>query len=135
VVQSAELGSVSSKGRPYRTFIHEGFEILVGKGEADNDHLTFEVAEPHDLWLHVGGGTAGSHVVVRNPDHVEVPRSVVEAAARAAAWFSKARGAPTVAVDFCHASEVRKPRGEAAGLVELRRWKSIRVRPANPDAQ
>jgi predicted ribosome quality control (RQC) complex YloA/Tae2 family protein len=125
---------LSSKGRPYRTFVCDGFEILVGKGEEDNDHLTFEVAEPHDLWLHVGGGTPGSHVVVRNPDQLEVPRVVLEVAAQAAAWFSKARGAPKVTVDYCRASEVRKPRGAPAGLVELRRWKSVRVKPALPDS-
>jgi predicted ribosome quality control (RQC) complex YloA/Tae2 family protein len=124
---------VSSKGRPYRTYLHEGFEILVGEGEADNDHLTFNVAEPHDLWLHVAGGTPGSHVVVRNPDQIEVPRSVLEVAAQAAAWFSKARGAPKVQVDFCRASEVCKPRGAPAGLLELRRWKSLQVRPALPE--
>ena len=124
---------MSSKGRPYRTFVHQGFEILVGKGEADNDHLTFGVAEPHDLWLHVAGGTPGSHVVVRNPERGEVPRSVLEAAAQAAAWFSKARGARKVEVHYCRAAEVRKPRGAPAGLVELRRFKSLRVRPALPE--
>jgi predicted ribosome quality control (RQC) complex YloA/Tae2 family protein len=124
---------VSSKGRPYRTFLLEGFEILVGKGERDNDHLTFDVAEPHDLWLHVGGGTPGSHVVVRNPDKVEVPRAVLEVAAAAAAWFSKARGAPKVEIHYCNASQVSKPRGAPPGLVELRKWKSVRVRPALPE--
>src|SRR5262245_64021107 len=70
--------AVASKGRPYRTLEVEGFQVLVGRGEEDNDYLTFEVAEPHDLWLHVAGGTAGSHVVVRNPDRLDVPRSVIE---------------------------------------------------------
>jgi predicted ribosome quality control (RQC) complex YloA/Tae2 family protein len=87
---SEAITALSSKGRPFRTFLHDGFEILVGKGEADNDHLTFDVAEPQDLWLHVAGGTPGSHVVVRNPEKVQVPRSVLELAAQAAAWFSKA---------------------------------------------
>lgn len=124
---------MSSKGRPYRTFVHEGFEILVGKGERDNDHLTFDVAEPHDLWLHVGGGTPGSHVVVKNPEKVEVPRAVLEVAAAAAAWFSKARGASKVEIHYCNASQVSKPRGAPPGLVELRKWKSVRVRPELPE--
>jgi predicted ribosome quality control (RQC) complex YloA/Tae2 family protein len=123
---------MASKGRPYRTFVIEGFEVLVGRGERDNDHLTFEVAAPHDLWLHVAGGTPGSHVVVRTPDKVEVPRPVVEAAAALAAWFSKARGAPKVEVHVCRAADVRKPRGAPAGLVELARWKGVKVKPALP---
>lgn len=124
---------MSSKGRPYRTLVVEGFEILVGRGDEDNDHLTFDVAEPRDLWLHVAGGTPGSHVILRNPEGVEVPRSVVEIAAAAAAWYSKARGAPRVEVHVCRAGDVKKPRGAPAGLVELARYKSVRVRPALPE--
>jgi predicted ribosome quality control (RQC) complex YloA/Tae2 family protein len=123
---------VGSKGRPYRTLVVDGFEILIGRGDEDNEALTFEVAEPHDLWLHVAGGTPGSHVVVRNPGRGDVPRAVVEAAAAAAAWYSKARNAARVEVHVCRASDVSKPRGAPAGLVELARWKSVRVRPGVP---
>ncbi|MBX3217460.1 MAG: DUF814 domain-containing protein [Labilithrix sp.] len=122
---------MASKGRPYRTVMFEGFEILVGRGEDDNDHLTFDVAEPEDLWLHVGGGTPGSHVVIRNPDAGDIPRPVVERAAALAAWYSKARDAKTVDVHYCKAADVSKPRGAPAGLVELARWKSIKVKPAS----
>jgi predicted ribosome quality control (RQC) complex YloA/Tae2 family protein len=125
---------MASKGRPYRTFVVGGFEVLVGRGERDNDTLTFDVAEPHDLWLHVAGGTAGSHVVVRNPERGEVPAAVVEVAAAAAAWYSKARGAPRVEVHVCRASDVRKPRGAPPGLVELARWRKLRVKPAVPES-
>jgi len=123
---------MASKGRPYRTFLIVGFEVLVGRGERDNDHLTFDVAAPQDLWLHVAGGTAGSHVIVRNPDRLEVPRPVIEAAAAAAAWFSKARGSPRVEVHLCRAADVSKPRGAPAGLVELARWTAVKVKPALP---
>src|SRR5882724_935634 len=125
---------MSSKGRPYRTLVVEGFEVLVGRGDEDNDFLTFDVAEPRDLWLHVAGGTPGSHVVVRNPEDEKIPRSVVEIAAAVAAWYSKARGARSVEVHVCRASDVQKPRGAPAGLVELTRYESLRVRPALPDS-
>jgi diguanylate cyclase (GGDEF)-like protein len=122
--------AVASKGKPYRTVVVEGYEVLVGRAAEDNDHLTFHVASPHDLWLHVAGGTPGSHVVVRNPDKTEVPRAVVEQAAAFAGWYSKARGAPRVEVHYCRASDVSKPRGAPAGLVELAKWKSVKVAPA-----
>jgi len=109
--------------------VFEGFEILVGRGEHDNDHLTFDVAEKHDLWLHVGGGTPGSHVVVKNPEKVDVPASVLTRAASLAAWFSKSRDGAMVDVHYCLAGDVSKPRGAPAGLVELSRWKNIRVKP------
>ena len=126
---------MGSKGRPYRTVTIEGWEVLVGRSSQDNDYLSLHVAEPGDLWLHVAGGTAGSHVVVRNPDAVEVPHSVYERAAALAAWYSKARGAPRVEVHYCHARDVSKPRGAAAGLVELRTWKSLKVAPVPPDEE
>ena len=74
---------LASRGRGYRSLEVDGFEVLVGKGDAANDALTFDVAEPHDLWLHVAG-PAGSHVVIRNPerlDEAELPRAVLERAA------------------------------------------------------
>ena len=123
---------MASKGRPYRTVNVEGFEVLIGRGSEDNDYLTFEVARPLDLWMHVGGGTPGSHVVVRNPERGEVPRSVIETAAAAAAWFSKARGSPKVEVHYCRAADVSKPRGAPAGLVEIARFKKLKVRPEAP---
>lgn len=123
---------MSSKGRPYRTVVLEGFEVLIGRGAGDNDYLTFEVAEPHDVWMHVAGGTPGSHVVIRNPERMEVPRAVIEAAAAASAWYSKARGSPRVEVHYCRAGDVKKPRGAPAGLVEISKYKSIKVRPAQP---
>jgi predicted ribosome quality control (RQC) complex YloA/Tae2 family protein len=125
---------MGSKGRPFRTFRVQGFEVMVGKGDAENDLLTFEVAEPADLWLHVGGGTAGSHVVVRNPDGLpELPRAVVERAAELAAWHSKARGAGKVEVHVCRAGDVGKPRGFAAGKVTLARWWKVKVYPRGPE--
>jgi len=127
---AAEMSErVSSKGRPYRSFMLEGFEILVGKAATDNDHLTFNVAEPHDLWLHVAGGTPGSHVVIRNPERGTVPEDVTRCAAELAAWYSKARNAARVEVHVCRAGDVKKSRGAPAGQVQIARFKSLRVAP------
>ena len=121
---------MGSKGRGYRTETVEGFEVLVGKGDADNDALTFRVGEPHDLWLHVSG-SPGSHVIVRNPDRLpELPPAVVQRAAELAAWHSKARGARgKVEVHLCRVADVSKPRGFAPGEVRLRRWDAVKVYP------
>ena len=112
------------------THTEDGFEILVGKSARDNDRLTFKEAAPQDVWLHVGGGTPGSHVVVRNPDGGEVPRSVVKRAAELAAANSKAgKATGKVDVHVCRACDVRKPRGAKPGSVELRRYESVKVYP------
>ena len=122
---------MSSKGRPYRTLDVDGFAVLVGKNDADNDRLTFEVAEPEDIWMHVSG-YSGSHVVVRNPDKVTIPRPVLERAAELAAWYSKARDAGKVEVHVCRAADVSKPKGFADGKVMLARWSRLRVYPKGP---
>jgi len=128
------MPAMGSKGRGYRSYDVDGFEVLVGKGDADNDRLTFGVAEPRDVWLHVAGGTPGSHVVVRNPEGLaELPRGVVERAAELAAWHSKARGARgKVEVHLCRVADVRKPKGFEAGEVLLKRWVAVRVYAKEP---
>jgi predicted ribosome quality control (RQC) complex YloA/Tae2 family protein len=124
---------VASKGRVWRSIEVEGFEVLVGRGARENDELTFQVAEPQDLWLHVSGH-AGSHVVVRNPEGLpEIPRPVVERAAELAAWHSKARQARgKVEVHVCRVSDVSKRRSASPGEVTLRRWDAVRVYPRGP---
>ena len=128
--------ALGSKGRGYRELDFEGFEILVGKADADNDRLTFGIAEPRDFWFHVAG-PAGSHVVVRNPLELdELPRPVLERAAELAAWHSKARGARgKVEVHVCRVADVRKPRGFAPGQVQLKRWDALRVYPRGFDEE
>jgi len=121
------------EARGYRTFHRDSWEILVGKGAADNDALTFKVAEQGDLWMHVSGWS-GSHVVIRVPDGSdEPPREVVEHAARLAAWYSKGRGAKgKVEVHVCRAGDVRKPPRYAPGKVQLTRWTAVKVYAKNP---
>lgn len=117
------------KGRAFRSVMVEGFEVLIGKGDAENDALTFKVGNPSDFWLHVAN-VPGSHVIIRNPDKVsEPPREVVERAAQLAAFFSKARDGGKVEVHFCRVADVSKPRGFAPGKVLLRTYKSVRVYP------
>ena len=122
-------GRSDGKGKAFRSVMVEGFEVLIGKGDADNDQLTFKVAEPLDLWLHVAS-TPGSHVVVRNPERIaELPRALIERAAELAAFFSKARDGGKVEVHYCRAADVSKPRGFPPGKVLLKQWKSLRVYP------
>jgi predicted ribosome quality control (RQC) complex YloA/Tae2 family protein len=127
---------MAGKGRPYRTYPVDRFEILVGRGASENDILSFEVAEPDDFWLHAAG-YAGSHVVIRNPDLLAVPPpAILQQAARLAAWHSKARGSRgKVEVHWCRVADVRKPGGMPDGKVVLKKWETIRVYPILPDLE
>jgi len=117
------------KGAAFRSVMVDGFEVLIGKGDAENDQLTFKVAENLDFWLHVAS-LPGSHVVIRNPDKLsELPRTVVERAAELAAYHSKARDGGKVEVHLARIADISKPRGFAPGKVILKKWTGIRVYP------
>ena len=111
----------------------DGFVVLVGRTATDNDLLTFKLAAPRDVWLHVAGGS-GSHVVVRNPEGVDrLPRATLQFAAALAARYSKARHGGRVAVHVSRCAEVHKPRGFPAGKVVLDRFTTVHASPQ--DAQ
>ncbi len=117
------------KGKAFRTLMLDGWEVVIGKGDEDNDRLTFKVASGLDFWFHVAG-VPGSHVILRNPDRIsEPPREILERAAQLAAFFSKARDGGKVEVHWCRVADVSKPRGFAAGKVMLKTYKSLRVYP------
>lgn len=113
-----------------KTIDFEGFEILVGQAAKENDELSTRIAAPNDFWFHAAG-FAGSHVVVRNPDKLDkLPKSVMEQAARLAAFHSKAREAGgKVEVHWCLAGSVKKPKSYPAGKVRLTSFQSIKVYP------
>ncbi len=110
----------------------DGYQILVGRTDRDNDYLTQRVAKSHDMWFHAAD-YPGSHVVLRNPGRQPVPqRSIIEAA-RLAAKFSQARHLPRAAVNYCEKKFVTKPKGFAVGQVRLSSFRTIMVEPANDE--
>jgi predicted ribosome quality control (RQC) complex YloA/Tae2 family protein len=111
-----------------RKIIFNGWEILVGKSAAGNDHLTTKMARPDDLWLHAEG-MPGSHVIVRNPNAGIIPPDVLVKAAALAAFHSKGRNAGKVPVTYTRAGLVKKPKGAKPGLVMLQERKSLMVMP------
>lgn len=107
----------------------DGMIVLVGKTAEDNDILSIKLASPRDFWFHVAG-ESGSHVVVRNPDDLpRLPRETQRFAAALAAGYSKAKNGGQVVVHEARCADVSKPRGLAAGKVQLARWDSLRVTP------
>ncbi|MEP6706659.1 MAG: NFACT RNA binding domain-containing protein [Pyrinomonadaceae bacterium] len=112
----------------------DGYEILVGRAARDNDHLTFKVAKPYDLWLHAAD-YPGSHVIVRNPTRKEFPHSTIIAAAQLAAHFCQARKDSKVDVHYALRKFLSKPKGAAPGLVRMSSFKTITVEPAESIAR
>ncbi len=125
----AEAGIWRGRSIARRFVSSDGLTVLVGRSAADNDVLTLRLAAPRDFWLHVAG-SSGSHVVVRNPDGLErMPRATAQLAAALAAGHSRARAGGSVAVHVARCADVRKPRGFAAGQVQLARFSTVHATP------
>ena len=116
--------------RTYR--LPGGWQVLVGRTDADNDYLSFQVARPDDWWFHIRG-MPGSHVILQGPPGADPDRETLQRAAALAAYYSKARNAGVVAVSGTRVRDVSKPRGAKAGTVQIRHEQVFKVRPARGD--
>lgn len=100
---------------PLKFVSDDGFEILAGRSNAQNDELTLKLARRTDYWLHTQR-VHGSHVIIRCEGEEPPPRTL-EQAAGIAAYYSQARGAGKVQVDYTMVRNVRKPSGALPGKV------------------
>jgi predicted ribosome quality control (RQC) complex YloA/Tae2 family protein len=106
----------------------DGFEVVVGKNDRDNDQVTFRIARPRDIWLHAAD-YPGSHVLIRNPDRIEVPYRAIVEAAEIAALYSGAKETGKAAVHYTQKKYVTKPPRSRPGLVRLSSFKTVMVEP------
>ncbi len=113
---------------PYREYVgHGGHRIWVGRGSSHNDDLTFHVAKPFHVWLHVRG-MPGAHVVIPIEKNTEVSGELLLDAATLAAHHSDAKGEHRVEVSYMPAKFVRKPRDAPPGAVTYTREKTVLLR-------
>jgi uracil-xanthine permease len=114
--------------KPHRFLSSDGFEILVGKNNIQNDQLTLKNARSNDLWLHTKN-IHGSHVIVRT-EGKPVPNTTILEAANLAAYYSKGHSSANVPVDYCLRKNVKKPGGAKPGMVIYEQHKTIYVSPS-----
>lgn len=105
----------------------DGFTILVGRNNYQNDKLSLKFAEKTDIWLHTQTIT-GSHVIIVT-DGVTPPDRTLEEASVIASVNSKGRDSNLVPVDYCLARYVKKPSGAKPGKVIFTNYKTVFVKP------
>ncbi len=92
-----------------------GYTVLCGKNNVQNEYITHKLAEKHDYWFHAKN-TPGSHVLlVTNGE--EPPEQDFTDAAEIAAFYSKANSGSRVEVDYLFAKGVKKVSGAKPGFV------------------
>lgn len=110
---------------PLRFRSDDGFEILVGRNNLQNDELTTKLGRRTDYWLHTQR-IHGSHVLIRcegeNPSVTAITQAAV-----IAAYYSQGRGGGKIPVDYTMLRFVRKPSGAMPGKVIYTDYSTVTV--------
>ena len=111
------------KQAPMRFVSDDGFEILVGRSNAQNDELTTKLARRTDIWLHTQK-VHGGHVII-TCEGLEPPENTLKQAASLAVYYSQGRAGGKTPVDYTMVRFVRKPSGSMPGKVIYTDYKTI----------
>lgn len=132
-VRAVRLKGKPPKSLPPMEYVStDGFAILVGRNNKQNDKLTLKDAEKLDYWLHTQN-IPGSHVIIRTEGE-EPPMQTILEAAQLAAYHSKAQTSAQVPVDYCPVKFVKKPAGAKPGMVIFSNQHTVYVTPpADPN--
>lgn len=109
-------------------FTTDGFQLLVGRNNKENDRLTFNLADKKDLWFHTKD-IPGSHIILLTEGKQPTKESLLEAASLAA-YYSKARFSENVPVDYTYVRNVKKPAGAKPGMVIFTDNHTLYVKPS-----
>lgn len=92
-----------------------GFEVLVGRNNRQNDHLTFRLATDYDLWFHTQE-IPGSHVLLRLEPGAVPDDADVQFTADLATYYSRAQQSDQAPVVYTALQHVYKPKGAKPGM-------------------
>ena len=93
-----------------------GFDILIGRNNRQNDELTFRLANDYDIWFHTQE-IPGSHVLLRLTPGQIADDADLQCAADLAAHYSRARQSDQAPVIYTAPKQVFKPNGAKPGMV------------------
>lgn len=126
--QSKQKSLQKNASQPMRFKSGDGYTILIGRNNVQNDRLTFKTAAPHDIWLHTKD-IPGSHVVILSEQR-EVPKETLLEAAMLAAYYSRARLSSNVPVDYALRRYVKKTNNAKPGFVIYTHQSTLFVNPS-----
>ena len=134
LIQSGYLRASASErkkkptvSKPIEAISPDGFRVLIGRNNRQNDELTLKTASNGDMWFHTKN-IPGSHVIVFC-DGKELSEETVLFAARLAAKHSDAAESSSVPVDYTRVKYVKKPAGAKPGMVIYKTNKTVFVTP------
>ncbi len=128
---NSKIKKQQKKSAPISFVSSDGYEILVGRNNKQNDELTIRMAYSTDLWFHTKV-IPGSHTIVRTRGGEVIPDSTIVEAASIAAYYSKAQNSSKVPVDYTTVKNVKKPNGAKPGMVIYDHYNTLYVEPELP---
>ena len=123
--KKASLTNKKSSFNPIK-YVIDGYTVLVGRNNKENDYLTCKMAHNKDIWFHTKE-IHGSHVILRVENFNAITEDIIFKVAQIAKQHSKAKNSSHVPVDYCLVSNVKKPVGSQPGLVIYSHNKTVYV--------
>lgn len=111
----------------------DGYKILVGRNNLQNDYLTMKLAKKNDIWFHVKNH-GGSHVILLNDEIKEldqIPDRTIEEAASLAAFYSQEQKSSKVSVDYTFKKNIKKHPNGKPGMVTFEGYFTLVIDPDN----
>lgn len=122
--------AAAARLKPQSYHTSDGFRLLVGRNNRENDFITFKTADKRDIWFHTKD-IPGSHVILVT-EGKEPSETAIREAAAIAAFYSKARQSANVPVDYTRVRYVKKPAGAKPGMVIFTDNRTVYADPRLP---
>jgi predicted ribosome quality control (RQC) complex YloA/Tae2 family protein len=105
----------------------EGWVILVGKNNKQNEYMLRYLSSGNDFWLH-NLARPGSHVIIKNHKNIDHPPYLTLLfAARLAGYYSKCKDKENAIIIYTQRKYVKKPKNAKPGKVIYSNEKTLTV--------
>ena len=128
-VKPSKVKSSSNKPKTFEPFKYtiDGFTILIGKNNLQNEYITHKLANSNDYWFHVKD-SHGSHVILKTEGKTP-SQEIINKCASIAAYYSKSKYSSNVPVDYTLVKNVKKMPKAKPGMVIYTNYKTVNVNP------
>ncbi|EFI42340.1 NFACT family protein [Peptoniphilus sp. oral taxon 386] len=104
----------------------EGYTIICGKNNKQNEYISLKLAGKDDLWFHVKNAP-GSHVILKNNGN-DFSQKSIEEAAQIAALNSSLLNSDNIEVDYTKRINIKRHPSKILGLISYTNYNTINIK-------
>ena len=105
----------------YYVYNINGYKVIAGKNNIQNDYLTFKLANSMDIWCHTKN-SHGSHIIIFRKNGI-IEENIIDIALEIAAFYSE-NNSSKVEVDYTERKNVARIDAKHKGLVNYKNYKT-----------